>query len=296
MKMEVIKPIHHTDFDFNSTRFYQQISSTAPSTPKRFEEYYCSAPSSPTHFSQFYRQDNFDDTPVTGGSAAAAAFKDEDKFAFNASETASLTAEELFDGGILRPLKPTPQKRNFISQLQPKSHTLPGKKTIKGAFSSRDEKEAYPSVKRILEHERGRETSINSYSSSRRATRSVSPLRISENPLEGEEEIQKQHNIKNSSCSSICSSSKGHKKWRLKDFFLFRSASEGRAADKDPLKKYTAAVFRRHQNSSFKGIDSPVSEDLKKKTFLPYKQGILGRLAFNPAVHALANGFGLSRK
>ncbi|KAL2504199.1 Protein of unknown function (DUF1645) [Abeliophyllum distichum] len=294
--MEVMKPIHNIDFDFHSSRFSQQIST---------------APSSSTHLSQFYG-DEFDDNPVTGGvdgdgSGAAAAFglqvlppmayiKNEDDFAFDAgdeSETASLTAEELFDGGLIKPLKPprrfqrppgeqTSQKKHFISQIQP---TLPGKNTINGGFSPRDKKLA--AGKRIPVHERGRETSINSYSS---RTRSVSPP------------------------SKNSSSSKGHKKsWRLKDIFLFRSASEGRAA----------AIYQRYQdlkNSSFKAVDNPdsgtgsrrrgpvsahelhytinraVSEDLKKKTFLPYKQGILGHLAFNPAVHALSNGFGLSRK
>ncbi|KAJ6685925.1 hypothetical protein OIU79_015853 [Salix purpurea] len=39
-----------------------------------------------------------------------------------------------------------------------------------------------------------------------------------------------------------------------------------------------------------------VSENLKKKTFLPYKQGFFGRLAFNPAAHALGNGFGTSSR
>jgi hypothetical protein len=39
-----------------------------------------------------------------------------------------------------------------------------------------------------------------------------------------------------------CGSGSGSKKWRLKDLFLFRSASEGRATgggSKDPLFKYT---------------------------------------------------------
>ncbi|KAL6995182.1 hypothetical protein U1Q18_005317, partial [Sarracenia purpurea var. burkii] len=43
-------------------------------------------------------------------------------------------------------------------------------------------------------------------------------------------------------------------------------------------------------------VNRAVLEDLKKNTFLPYKQGILGHLAFNPTVHALANGFGFLHK
>ncbi|VFQ99119.1 unnamed protein product [Cuscuta campestris] len=114
---------------------------------------------------------------------------------------------------------------------------------------------------------------------------------------------------------SSSSSSKGAmvKKWRLRDLFLFRSASEGRASEKDPLKKYTAAVGASFRGENREGsrrrrsggvsahemhytMNRAVSEDMKKRTFLPYKEGILGRLAVNPAVHALANGFGISRK
>ncbi|KAI3673098.1 hypothetical protein L6452_39210 [Arctium lappa] len=125
-----------------------------------------------------------------------------------------------------------------------------------------------------------------------------------------------------SSCSSL-SASKGSRKWSfVRDLFLFRSASDGRAMDRDPLKKYSA-IIRKHdedfRNSGLRSIDSEsgsgskrrggvsahelhykvnraVANDLKKKTFLPYKQGILGRLAFNPSVHALSNGFGFSHK
>ncbi|KAI3465398.1 hypothetical protein Pfo_022061 [Paulownia fortunei] len=364
--MEVVIPSHNLDFDFNSARPSPHVS--APSSPKRFGEYYCSAPTSPSHLSQFYR--DFDDLFAAsnenggggdGGSASAVPFGWEEKpgtpksppvkningddFAFDVSEdweTASLSADELFDGGVIKPLKPPPRlqlpeatrisehatshrKKPVAISPSPLSQT---RRIIQGAFSPRhkNKKETDPfeataqnSTSAAAGPQRGRERGVNlSKSSSRRAARSLSPLRDAQYPWE--EEKEQPHNAKNSSPSTLYSalsaSVKGHKKWRLKDFFLFRSASEGRAADKDPLKKYTAA-FR---HSSFRSIDSPgsgsgsrrrgpvsahelhytvnraVSEDLKKKTFLPYKQGILGRLAFNPAVHALANGFGFSRK
>ncbi|KAI4316741.1 hypothetical protein L6164_024690 [Bauhinia variegata] len=102
-------------------------------------------------------------------------------------------------------------------------------------------------------------------------------------------------------------SSKSSRKWSFRDFLLFRSASEGRGASKDTLGKYSLTYRKLEdgKNSSFRSIDShssasglgsrrrgPISahelhytkkkaesQDLKKKTFLPYKQGILGRLA-----------------
>ncbi|KVH98365.1 hypothetical protein Ccrd_023421 [Cynara cardunculus var. scolymus] len=86
------------------------------------------------------------------------------------------------------------------------------------------------------------------------------------------------------------------------DLFLFRSASDGRAMDRDPLKKYST-ISRKHdqdfRNSAEAGsvskrrgrvsaheqhynLNRAVSNDMKKKTYLPYRHGILGGLAFNP--------------
>ncbi|KAL3505213.1 hypothetical protein ACH5RR_035054 [Cinchona calisaya] len=376
--MEVVIPIHTMDFDFNTARS-SSMDLSAPSSPKRFGEFYCSAPSSPTRLSQFYREfDEFliandENISKTGNfSSAAVPFAweekpgkpksskavgtkdDQDDFAFNIGddfafdigddfdETASLSAEELFDGGVIKPLKPPPRlqlpsvaKSGGASSSLSLSSSTPPKLVI---FSPRHKKEPDPfspspqkTTQRSPAQERGRERGPSGLkSSSRRATRSLSPLRVSQYPWEEEQSFQQQNKIEPSSSNSIipkpaansASFLKGYKKWRLKDFFLFRSASEGRAADKDPLKKYTAA-FRRYEDvksSSMRSIEShsgsvssrrrspvsahelhytinkAVSEDLKKKTFLPYKQGILGRLAFNPAVHAVANGFGLSHK
>jgi hypothetical protein len=109
---------------------------------------------------------------------------------------------------------------------------------------------------------------------------------------------------------SFLSFTKGYRKWRIRDFLLFRSASEGRANEKDPLRKYTAlskksvaAAEDDVRNSSFRSTESsgsfsrrrgPVSahelhytlnraatEEMRKKTFLPYKRGLLGCLGSN---------------
>lgn len=345
--MEVMIPSHSLDIDFNSARSSPHVS--APSTPRRFGDYYFSAPTSPSHISQIYK--DFDDFLLTGDDGgggggsrlpASVPFDWEEKpgmpkssllvdnngddFAFDVSqdwETSSLSAEDLFDGGVIKPLKPPPRLQIPLVRKQ-RSQT---RKIIQGAFSPRHrsnrETDPFAVAARnaaTAAPQRGRERGVAlSRPPSRRAARSLSPLRDAPNLWEEEEKEAPPQNGKNSSnaaCSALSAPSKAQKKWSLMDFFLFRSASVGRAADKDPLKKYTAS-FRR---SSFSAIDSPgsgpgsrrrgpisahelhytmnraVSEDLKKKTFLPYKQGILGRLAFNPAVHALANGFGFSRK
>ncbi|KAL8145127.1 uncharacterized protein LOC141684988 [Apium graveolens] len=320
---EVILP-SQTMMDFEFSNAISSPGFTAPSSPARIGDYYFSAPTSPRHVSQFYAE--FDEF-LTNHSMRSDLMRNsvssdmpsecnnlfEDDFAFDVSQemdAGSLTADVLFDGGIIKPREV--QKSSEISKEE-------------GAI-------------------RGRERSVSSLSTSRsrhRATRSLSPMRVSEYPWEEEFKYQQRHQQKNdqqnskqkpnltSSVSTLSDTTtlKGPKKWKLKDFFLFRSASEGRATDKaDPLKKY-ASLFKKHEevkSSSFRTIHNDpgnsvysskrkgkgpisahelhytinraVSEDLKKKTFLPYKQGILGRLSFNPAVHAIANGFGFSRK
>ncbi|CAI9116597.1 OLC1v1017790C1 [Oldenlandia corymbosa var. corymbosa] len=374
MEMEVVVPNYNMDFDFNSARSSPRHYLGSPGTPRRLGEFYTSAPTSPSRLAQFYRE--FDDFLISGaggrdGSSVTVPFdweekpgtpkspKSEDEFAFDVGggddwQTPSVSAEELFDGGVIRPLKPPPRL-----QLPPKARNNNGssssaqkisgspKKMILGAFSPRNRTEyeilrsPEPEIarRRSPERQRGRERGpAGLSSSSRRATRSLSPLRVSQYPWE-EEQSQAGGNststtktelssssiiVKPSSSSAISALASFSKKWRLKDFFLFRSASEGRASDKDPLRKYTA-VFKRYEDiklssNSGRNINSSpvsprrgkkghvsahelhytmnkaVSDDMKKKTFLPYKQGILGRLAFNPSVNALANGFGLSRK
>lgn len=343
--MELAIPASNMDFDFNHSRPSSPSMST-PSTPKRFGNCFFSAPTSPTRTSELYRDYNefsmMNDRRESRGSAPSSKSSEksdtregDDNFAFDVSEQlerTSVSADELFDGGKLRPFKPPPRLQlgrkvgesyttpnsPLLSPKSPRSPISQAKKSILGAFSPRGKKENAP---KKTENERGRERSpiMSSAKSGRRATRSVSPFRVSEFPWEEEEETQqstKQQPTLNSK-PSVSSSSKSCKKWSLKDFLLFRSASEGRATDKDPFRKYSALYKKPEElkNSSFRSTDSSgpvirprrgpvsahemhytvnkaVSEDLKKKTFLPYKQGILGRLAFNPAVHALANGFG----
>ncbi|KAM3341993.1 hypothetical protein P3S68_026959 [Capsicum galapagoense] len=318
--MEVMIPYNEKDnFDFNSARSTPFTS--PPATPKPFNgEFYFSAPPSPTHLSQFYREfeslfvaDGDDDDKDKGEISSHV-----DEFAFDVGqelETGSVSAEDLFDGGMIKP-SPVMEVR---------------KKRI--GFSSTNKQVEEAEQQR---ESRGKQRGSLSNSSSRRSARSLSPMRRTSQYLWQEEEVEEEEEngeMKKQSCSllSSSSSSKGSKKWRFKDLFLFRSASEGRASDKDPLKKYTVAGYREGKYSSIKGnnetsssssksssksivtsrttkrgkvsahelhytVNRAVSSDLKKKTFLPYKQGILGQLAFNPAVHALANGFGLSKK
>ncbi|KAK8622288.1 hypothetical protein V6N13_117210 [Hibiscus sabdariffa] len=112
---------------------------------------------------------------------------------------------------------------------------------------------------------------------------------------------------------------KGNKKWKLKDLLLFRSASEGRATSiKEPFRKYSVLSKKEAaedvKNASFRSSESAssskrrahmvsahelhytanraVTEEMRRRTFLPYKQGLLGCLGFNPGVHEISRGVG----
>ncbi|GMI78515.1 hypothetical protein like AT2G26530 [Hibiscus trionum] len=282
------------DFDFNSAR--SSPVSTAPSTPRRFGDCSISAPSSPARLFEFYREfDRYDlDTPKSPGSTTRNHVADEvDDFAFDFSvdlEKTSRSAEELFDGGKIKPLKPPPRLR--VDEYDQKSPLLsPGKQKVD------------------RENGRGRERvqDFTLRNSSRRATRSVSPSRWEDEEEERAQQREpttgtKQSSLNSKPSFSSTSSKSSSRKWRLRDLLLFRSASEGRASDKDPLRKYSASSFKKPEENKNPGgsrrkvsahelhytTNKAVSENMKKKTFLPYKQGILGRLAFNP----LSNGFG----
>ncbi|OVA01768.1 Protein of unknown function DUF1645 [Macleaya cordata] len=347
--MDIMIPIPATEFNFDSACSTPYMS--APSSPKRFGEYY-SAPTSPIRGSAIYHDFN-----RFGGSASVIPFDwdenpqkpksndSEDDFAFDFDgklERTSLTADELFDGGKIRPLIPqtrsqlstahyeSTQKSQISSPRSPKSTIAQGKKMFWDAISPREKKESdsysysRDQTRKGSEQNRGRgrTTSVShSSNSNRRETRSLSPLRVAEFAWEEQQQQQQQQqqNTKptswNSKNSSSSSSLKGSKKWRFSDFLLFRSASEGRAADKDPLRKYTALSKKNEdeKNSSFRSIDStgsaasnsrrkgPVSahelhykvnravcEESKKKTYLPYKPGLLGCIGFNPTAYGLS--------
>ncbi|XP_010275612.1 PREDICTED: uncharacterized protein LOC104610606 [Nelumbo nucifera] len=352
------------DFNFDSACSSPYIS--APSSPKRFGEFYFSAPTSPTRVAAIYREINdglsvirtngtcskdgpssstvvpfnWDEKPAEPKSNDS----NEDDFAFDFSgqlERTSLTADELFDGGVIRPLKPPsrlqvpdgvdefPTRKSAASSPRTsKSPISQGKKMFREAFSPRHKKDfdsfaaASQQEQKEPEHDRGRER-VPASKSGRRETRSLSPFRVSEFNWEEEQQQSTKAASSNSKSSSSYSLSwfcKGSKKWRLKDFLLFRSASEGRVTDKDPLGKFAVPSTSKKQeyvkNSSIRSTDSSgsvsgsrrrgpvsahelhytvnraVSEEMKKKTFLPYRQGLLGFLRFNSTVHGLSRSFG----
>ncbi|KAK7407726.1 hypothetical protein VNO78_09763 [Psophocarpus tetragonolobus] len=285
--MEVVVAVAHPpqppsmEFNFDSNCSSPYI--TAPSSPQRFGNLFFSAPTSPTR-------------PRRHSSASPPNNTTPEEFEFHFADhlqRPSLSAEELFVGGKIRPLKspsPTPPSKT--------------EKTILEDSSS-------------LQNKRGRERP-SSFSIPSFRTRNGSSCKDVSSPHEHKNNANKTSEAV--SYSSFLSFGKGYRKWRLKDFLLFRSASEGRASDKDPFRKYAVlsktTAHEDVRNLSFRSADSsgsvsrrrgPVSAhelhytvnraasvELKKKTLLPYKQGLLGCLGFNPGMHHLTATIGSS--
>lgn len=272
------------------------------SSPERLGGYFLSAPTSPSRVSEFDRDfDHFSPPSCTSTIRKEEEGDDDnDDFAFFVSEESdalSASAEDLFDGGKIKPLKVDFMNTPLLPTM------YQAKKVIVDALSSPEPKKKLQERESFGFERRGREripTVLSSSNSGRRATRSHSPnYRIYE---QQHHQIQsnKEESSSSSSSNPTDSCSKSSRRWSFKDFLLFRSASEGRGSSKDPFRKYSVLYKKTEEikNPNFRSSDSPrrkntnfsahefhyaikkaESQDLKKKTFLPYKQGILGRLA-----------------
>ncbi|PNX98082.1 hypothetical protein L195_g023112 [Trifolium pratense] len=312
--MEVMAPVaaapFSVDFNFDSNSSSPYI--TAPSSPQRFaNNFFFSAPTSPSRVSPLFPAQSSHPEPNHSHNNNYSLGNDDD-FAFdfsgNLQRDSLSAADELFHGGKIRPLKP-PQR--FHSGDIPISPITQKKNTVYDDDHDHerdlDQFEAAIEEKlRYKEEKRGRERNL---SSGRKGSRSLSPLRVSD-IVENSEDVSVSVSSSTSNMKSFLSFTKGYRKWRIRDFLLFRSASEGRANEKDPLRKYTAlskksaaAAEDDVRNSSFRSTEGsgsfsrrrgPVSahelhytlnraatEELKKKTFLPYKRGLLGCLGSN---------------
>ncbi|GAB2219061.1 hypothetical protein Drorol1_Dr00006688 [Drosera rotundifolia] len=323
-------PSPAVDFDFNGGSSSRCFGS--PPSPRGFgTQFYFSAPTSPARAATIYRDAFGADSPRASPSGLPEA-EDDFSFSFPALATPDegnipsakipTTMSSHGTHNVQKGREVVPLHTPLIAPLSPKTAKSQRKMPFWSSFLPKKRKDKPERT----EQERGRERGYTLYSSAspRRSTRSLSPARVSRYPWE--EEQRQQQKMKQSGSNMKppaspatelpASSSKGSRRWRLKDFLLFRSASEGRTSDKDPFKKYATAYRKQDdtRSSAHQAIANPppsprrtgkvsahemhytfnkaVSEDLKKKTFLPYKQGILGRLAVNPTVHALANSFG----
>ncbi|OEL38833.1 hypothetical protein BAE44_0000149 [Dichanthelium oligosanthes] len=226
-------------------------------------------------------------------------------------------ADELFEGGRIRPLNmphPSILLVDDTSSTSYSSTTGPRSPRRAGGARGGDQAEA-------LERGRsGRPAAPASAASSRsrRATRSLSPFRGG-----GIEDDEFPSSPPSPRTSMMRGCGSGSKKWRLKDFFLFRSASEGRATgggSKDPLFKYTmlssstsfshpqklksgdgSASMRKGRGSTASASDMPyttnraAAEDIRRRTTTPlpfHRNSLFGYLRSNPAIHNISRKLG----
>ena len=233
-----------TELNFDSTTSSPYI--TAPSSPTRFgnnNAFFFSAPTSPS--------------PSTSTKKRSVSDFD-DNFEFNFSgqldKSYFSAADELFDGGKIRPLGPS---------LPPTAVSSP-----RSSFLEREVSD------------RGRDPSPGSTTRyERKGSRSMSPLRVSDIMVDEEEAHESAKmvacNTSNQKSSVFLSAilfpGRAYKKWKLKDLLLFRSASDGRPVPtKESLKRYdilTKKEAEERKNSSVRSresCDSPVSRSRRR--------------------------------
>lgn len=248
MEMEVVVPVPPADFNFDSACSSPYM--TAPSSPQRFGNFFLSAPASPTRVSAasssaLYGVD-LSRIPSRNSASSIIPFKWEEKpgvpkgtedkndningtrndnksnendedFEFDFSgqleKTSLSAADELFDGGKIRPLKPPPRLQVgtsgsydsgpssvATSPRSPRSRISQGKKMVQEVLMSprRKKDEDFDPFAAAIEETRkqeklvrGRERSTAEGSSgnfARKGTRSLSPMRVSDTLLFDPEE------------------------------------------------------------------------------------------------------------
>ena len=213
------------------------------------------------------------------------------------------SADELFDGGKIRPLK-----LKLTPTVVPKSKKVMSPKHRKMGSDLGPDRDPFKDVIRNNESkQRGRGRGGNGINR-KGMSRSLSPLRVSEFALLGNQDQQNLNGPSNSNGLS------GSRKWKLKDLFLFRSASEGHNKDSQSFSKRwsfrsssmvsgsgsgsgseSASVSKRRGGVSVHEMHyaskRAVSEEMKKKTTLPYKHGLLACLGFSPVLPQFSYAF-----
>ncbi|CAN6478565.1 unnamed protein product [Victoria cruziana] len=282
--MEVVRPVSPTVGSHLDSSACSSPFTTAPSSPARRSgvgHFYFSAPTSPSRVHSAVVPYLWDDLPDKPKTSVVRDDDDDFEFQFSGPLTRELpisTADELFHEGKIRPLLQLSE-----SSIPPSPRSIgrtsvdEGKRTTRGDNSDRFSAAMEESRTTIGRKERGRRT------------RSLSPLRNGFYVCREDPEGLKP------------SPSKGSKRWSIKDL-LFRSASEGRAKKSSDSKN---SSFRSTEVASRGGsgrrssahelhyaANRALSEELKKRTFLPYRRGVLGCLGFGTgSFGGFAKGF-----
>ncbi|KAI3803685.1 hypothetical protein L1987_31845 [Smallanthus sonchifolius] len=268
MEVQVLPPSPAVDINYDSTSTTPYA--TAPSSPQStipftWEE----KPGIPKHNNLHNSEQEFAETDTD--------------FAFGYLERHSISAaDELFDGGKIKPLKPPP--RLHLSNDSPRSPKSPKspKLRFKEALSPRSKKHEFDPFSEALKQTSGEQTETDENYQPRgrqrttkntrcNVSRSLSPLRVSDIV----------NNRKTSKEQSSPAGLTWYNKWNLKNLLLFRSASEG-----------SATMRKKNQSFSFRSADGGESVKVPAEG-LPYRSGLMGCLRFHQnagSVHEISRG------
>ncbi|PPS00253.1 hypothetical protein GOBAR_AA20417 [Gossypium barbadense] len=274
--------------DFDSTCSSPYVS--APSSPGRgpTSGYFFSAPASPMHFilssspSPTYHLKS-ESLAISGQSDASSfEFEFSSRFSSNGSVTVGSmsSADELFLNGQIRPMK-------LSSHLQRPQNLAP----LLDLYVEEDDDGLNKP-----EASRGRDLKLRSRSLHRKA-RSLSPLRNPESKSEG------RGNGKEKFWTSISFSSSKEKKIQMeheKPPPLKRKQKENKqgAGKKVSSGKPANGVAKRRIPPSPHELhyttNRAQAEEMKKRTYLPYRQGLFGCLSFSSKSYGALNGLARS--
>ncbi|KAE8712148.1 hypothetical protein F3Y22_tig00110263pilonHSYRG00073 [Hibiscus syriacus] len=292
------EPLDFTEED-DSTCSTPYVS--APSSPGRSPGpcsinggFFYSAPASPMHFAMTSVASMVSSTrPPSPDDSVPLGFEFEFSGRFGCSgsgQTGSMiSADELFLNGQIRPMK--------LSTHLERPQVLDPLLDLENEGDDDEEDEV-----------RGRDLRLRD-KSLRRRTRSMSPLRNNNQNVSLDKNSDKRDDSINDDGASISASSsrsssagRSSKRWVfLKDFL--RSKSEGRSKQQQVLLN-PRSIKIKPVNGIGKGkrrvppsphemhytANRAQAEEMRKKTFLPYKQGLFGCLSFSSKGYGAING------
>ena len=271
---------------------------SAPSSPGRGSGsagFFYSAPASPMHFA-LCAKPSPSPSPFTAASPTDPEFEFSARLACcgetGAATSTMISADELFLNGQIRPMK-------LSTHLQRPQPLAP----LPDTDTETDDGDGG----------RGRDPRLRARSL--RRTRSLSPLRQSPRHWNEHDEEEPKNDgdstDKNAETAAFSSSSnRSSKRWIFLKDLLYRSKSEGSGNSnnnhshkswsfthvkpkKSPARKEAPAGKRKVASASPGEVHYTAkraqAEELRKRTFLPYKQGLLGCLGFSH------RGYGLAR-
>ncbi|QCD98422.1 uncharacterized protein LOC114175606 [Vigna unguiculata] len=300
-------PSPFEDIDSNCSTPYVSAPSSPGRGPAGGGGFFYSAPASPMHFTITAASTYSTSSSSFEKSSSSCEFEFSARFGstgFNGSASMS-SADELFLNGQIRPMK-------LSTHLE--------RPQVLAPLLDLEEEEDVENED-VEARVRGRDLRLRD-KSLRRRTRSLSPLRNT--PLEWTENEDVVNEVKTDKKENVSASSgtgRSSKRWVfLRDFL--RSKSEGRSNNKfwstisfSPAKDKKAQNQGNGPPKSKKVTEKPTNgvvgkrrlpasphelhykanraqaEELRRKTFLPYRQGLLGCLGFSSKGYGAMSGF-----